>query len=350
MLKQKALLLFLAMLAAAMAVSSHVVAAEWADSVVIGGVAEIEAVFEEGYDGARQGDIVLATVEIGMEAKLNERVSASVLLLYEEDDTPLEVDEGVITLNLTPSGRWYLAGGQMYVPFGVFESHLISDPLTSELGETRESALLVGFESGVVYGSVYVFNGDVGTEEAIEDDEDVIDQMGLNLGVALENNAMSLDLGLSYINNIADADLLSEMLAEGMVEGVDDYVSGLALHGILSIGPLTLIGEYVAADQFNDGELDFDGEGAQPVAANLEAGFGFDWQGREATLAAAYQLSEEAVALELPETRVMLGVAVEVFERTLLSIEYAYDEDYAEEDGGTGETANTLTAQLAVEF
>lgn len=336
--------------AAAAAASPQAMAGEWVDTVAIGGVVEIEASVGENFDGDTHSDIVLATVEIGMEAELNERANASVLLLYEEDDTPLEVDEGVITLNLTSDGRWYLVGGQMYVPFGVFESHMISDPLTLELGETRETALMLGTELGAVYGSVYVFNGDIATTASLEDDEDAVDQLGMILGVVLHNGAVSLDLGLSYINNIADSDLLSDVLDDGMVESVDDYVGAAALHGIISVGALTLIGEYVAADQFDDGELNFNGEGAQPRAGNLEAGVGFDWQGREATVALAYQFTEEALALELPETRIMVAAAVEVFEQTKLSVEYAYDNDYAENEGGTGDSANTLTAQLAVEF
>jgi hypothetical protein len=34
----------------------------------------------------------------------------------------------------------------------------------------------------------------------------------------------------------------------------------------------------------------------------------------------------------------------------LVSLEYAYDEDYDESDGGSGEEAHTLTTQIAMEF
>jgi len=36
-----------------------------------------------------------------------------------------------------------LTAGQLYVPFGAFETGLISDPLTLEIGETRESTVLL---------------------------------------------------------------------------------------------------------------------------------------------------------------------------------------------------------------
>ena len=37
-------------------------------------------------------------------------------------------------------------------------------------------------------------------------------------------------------------------------------------------------------------------------------------------------------------------------DNTALSFEWAHDTDYDVADGGTGENADTLTAQLAVEF
>ena len=44
------------------------------------------------------------------------------------------------------------------------------------------------------------------------------------------------------------------------------------------------------------------------------------------------------------------GLSVAVLDNTSLAFELARDEDYSLADGGTGKSANTLTAQLAVEF
>ncbi len=62
-------------------------------------------------------------------------------------------------------------GGRFTVPFGSYETNMISDPLTLEIGETGEDALMVGFEAAGFYGSFYVFNGDTnegGGDENIE--------------------------------------------------------------------------------------------------------------------------------------------------------------------------------------
>jgi len=62
---------------------------------------------------------------------------------------------GTITLGNMEMFPVYLTAGKMYVPFGNFESNMIQDPVTLEIGETRESAGQVGFEHSGFYGSAY---------------------------------------------------------------------------------------------------------------------------------------------------------------------------------------------------
>ena len=120
---------------------------------------------------------------------------------------------------------------------------------------------------------------------------------------------------------------------------------------MFSSGAFVVIAEYIAAlDDFQATELAFDGRGAEPSAFNVEAGYQFMLAGKDATVAIGYQGTDEAFALDLPETRVVATLSVEVMKNTSVSLEWAHDEDYDESDGGTGESANTATAQLAVEF
>ena len=120
----------------------------------------------------------LATMELGIDAEVNEYVSGHVLFLWEEDDTePIDLDEGFITLSGGDACPGYFSVGKMYVPFGNFESNMVSDPLTLEMGETRESALQAGFDVDGFYGSVFAFNGDI--DEAGEDSH--IDNFGAQL-------------------------------------------------------------------------------------------------------------------------------------------------------------------------
>jgi hypothetical protein len=319
-----------------------------AEHVSFSGLVEVETNFiEDDYEGNDESDISLATVELGIDADLHKYVSGHILLLWEEDETePMDVDEGYFTLGNTEFFPVYFQAGKMYVPFGNFESHMISDPLTLELGETRESAALLGLEYCGFYVSGYAFNGDI--NEVGEDDE--IECFGFNGGYAFENEQFSLDIGGGWINSIGESDVITDAL---LTDELDDYVDGFCAHAIISWSGLTLIGEYVGAnDDFETGELDFRGHGAEPEAWNIELGYTFPVGAREAFVAVAWQGTDEALALELPEDRYMAGVGIEVFAGSgaTLSLEYAHDDDYDENDGGTGNEADMVTMQMALEF
>lgn len=311
--------------------------------VTLSGSLQIETEYNRDYDDTNTSDIVVDELTLGIEAQVHKWVNTQILFLYEEGETPLEIDEAFITLGDLETLPIYLSMGQLYVPFGNFETHMISDPLTLELAEIREKALQVGFETAGFYGSIYGFNG-----STQEDSNDTIDHYGTHLGFAQEHERFSYDIGVGYLNDLGDTFVVSDAL-----EAVDDYdyVGGLGTYLTLNIGPVSLIGEYITAlDPFDAAHLAFNGQGAEPKAWNVEAGLTFDLVGYETTLALGYQATEEALALELPETRILAALSLGLDDHTRVSLEYASDEDYDENDGGTGKDAETVTLQLAVEF
>ena len=318
------------------------------ERVTLSGVVEVEAASAEDFDGNDTSDITLATVALGLDAEITEWVNAHILLLYEEDDTePMDLDEGTITLGNLEKFPLYLNAGKMYVPFGSFESNMISDPLTLELGETRESAALVGFEASSFYGSVYAFNSDINETG----DDDTIASFGANAGYGYENDNMSLDIGADWINNIAAADIFKGHFGDAGITEVQDYPSGLTAHLTLGYGPFLLIGEYLGAlDAFQVDELRFNDTGAEPSAWNIEAAYTREIKGKETTFAVGYQKTDEALALGFPEERILASIGVEIWKYTSLALEYLHDEDYSLADGGTGNDANAATLQLAVVF
>ncbi|GAB6041390.1 LbtU family siderophore porin [Endothiovibrio diazotrophicus] len=328
----------------------------WWQGVEMGGTVEVEASHtdNDGFGGSDASDIAVATVELTIDATVNDWTRANLTLLYEEDDTPLGVDAATITFGNPQVSPIYFTAGHMAVPFGHFDSHMVSDPFTLELGETYETVAQLGFARNGAYGSAWLFNGDQ------DDGEDRINDLGLNLGYAWEGEQLSGDLGFSYTSNLADSDTVSDYLDDNVGLGgtIRDNVAGYGVHATLASGPFSFIGEYVtAADAFDRTEMQFNGGGAEPSAWNLEAGYTFALAGRESTFAVGYQETDEAIALGLPKRRTSLGLSVAMREDTTLSFEWAHDEDYDPGDGdavtgaaGSGEDADTVTVQLAVEF
>jgi hypothetical protein len=319
--------------------------AKWADKITLSGVIEAEANYEDydydnpATDDEDSSDIALATVELGVDVDIIKHVKGHVLFLWEEDDTePVDVDEGFITLDGEDVVPLYLNVGKLYVPFGNFESHFISDPLTLELGETRESALTVGCVSEWMDVSVSAFNGDI--DETGEDNH--IESYVANVSFSVPQELISnfgIAAGVSYISNIADTDGL-----EGETPGqIQDYVDGFnAFLSISFMDKFFLECEYLGAlDEFEAGELSFDGgKKFQPETWNFELAY------------AATDRLEVAVKYEggddlgdfLPEDQYGAAVTYGLFENTSLSLEYLHGEFENDDE------RDLLTTQLAVEF
>ncbi|MGM0425354.1 MAG: LbtU family siderophore porin [Thermodesulfobacteriota bacterium] len=316
------------------------------ERISLSGLLEVEGYYHQDFQDEEESSLEVATAEVGLDADLHDNVSTHILFLWEEGENNdnISVDEAFVSLGNFASCPAYGILGRQYVPFGAFETHMVSDPLSLEMGETQETAALLGFEHQGLYGSGYLFNGDV--EEKGSDSH--LDNFGLSLGYAAELADLELDLQLGYMNNMADTDGISDELDDE----VRDYVDGGFARALLASRGFTFIAEYISAlEDFEENELQFDSDGARPSAWNLELGYSFDFQGRETTLAAAYQGTDQALGLDLPEHRYLAVASMGLFDNlATLSLEYAYDEDYSESKGGTGDEAHTVTTQLAVEF
>ena len=320
----------------------------WFDNLEITGAVEIEASRHDPFEGDATSDVAVATAAIGIGAQVNDWVSAEISLLHEEDDTDLEVDTASMTAG--PSeGAWSVTAGQVYLPFGTFESNMISDPLTLEIGETRETAVQFDVSANGFSGSAFLFNGanDEGGKEEI-------DGFGLAAGYAMEGDERGFALNLGYVNDVGDSDGLEGVIEENLgEEGVyASRVPGWTGSVILRFGAVSLIGEYLSAmDEFQPGEISFgEGRGAEPSAWGVEAGYGFSLGARDATFALAAQGTDQAFNLELPESRWLASLSVDLADGVGGTLEWARDEDYDTTVGGTGSEADTVTAQVAVEF
>ena len=297
------------------------------ENISIGGLIEVEAGFGEVMD-EDESDIALATVEVGLDAEINDKVSGHILLLYEDDGADFTVDEGYITLT-APYGL-SLTAGRMYIPFGVFNSHFISDPLTLELGETQEAALLLTYGTEAFEVSFGVFNGDV--RETGDDDE--IDDIVASLTVTPSEG---ITFGVSYISDIydTDADITGEAEGTGLVS---DIVAGYSAFFSGSFGAISVEAEYLAAAD-DDLDLDGDGSGDEPSTYNLEVAYTVS-----EALEVAVRIAGSDDLAELPEDLIGVALSYGIYESTTLAFEYQTGEFDNDTD------YSMFTAQLAIEF
>ncbi|MEZ4485840.1 MAG: LbtU family siderophore porin [Syntrophotaleaceae bacterium] len=316
-----------------------------AQKVSFSGLVEVEAGYidVESDDPAVDGDesdLVLATVELGIDVDFIKHVSGHVLLLWEEDDTePMDVDEAFIRLDGAEVLPLYLQAGKMYVPFGNFDSHFISDPLTLELGETRESAAIVGYANDLFDLSFGVFNGDIDEEG----DDDHIDSFVASAVYTMPEGVvegLELTGGVSWISNIADSDVLGDEIADGEL---NDKVGGIAAFVSATLNEKwSLIAEYVGAlDAFEAGELNFSGgEKMEPKTWNVELGYAVT---DALEVALRYEGGDDLGDL-LPDSQYGIVASYALFKNTSLALEYLHGEFENDDE------QDLVTAQLAFEF
>lgn len=278
-------------------------------------------------------------MELGIYADIARHVEGHVLLLWEDGFTGVEVDEGYIALDGKDIVPLYLHAGKMYVPFGSFESHFVSDPLTLEIGETNKTAVRAGFANDWLDLSAAFYNGDV---NEIGDEDDHIDGFAGSAVFTLPKGIvpnLGATIGASYISNMGDSDGL-----EGETPGVlQDNVGGFgAFLSLAFMEKYFFEAEYIGAvDHFMPGELTFDnGRRIEPRAWNLEFAF---TPVEKLELGVRYEGSDDMFDF-LPEKQYGAVAGYEIFESTTLSLEYLHGK-FENRDA-----RELITTQLAIEF
>ncbi len=314
------------------------------ERITVSGLVEVEAAAagRKFADGSTDGasDLALATVQLALGVRLTEAVRGDISLLYEEgafgaEDTDLQVDEAAIRF---ASGPWSARVGRQYLPFGVFHSHFISDPLTLELGETRETAALAGYTFGPATLAAFAFNGDA--EKSGE--EDHLRDWGASLVIA---PTPGFELGGSYLSDLADSD----------ADLASDYqrrVGGWSAFAFFEQGEFGASAEFLGAvKSFAAADLDADGNGTgdRPLAWNFEA---FWAPVEQLELAARYEGSSEFAGR--PQRQYGVDLSWSIWDYTTLSLEYLrgeFDHEFnLDADGKTLDRRDLVTAQLAFEF
>ena len=280
-------------------------------ALVISGQVEVELTADS---------IAASTVGLGVSKQVNDMVSTEMSLLYEGATT--DIDTASITI-APQTGGWHITTGQFFLPFGSFNSNMISDPITLEMAETGANALQIGYEDSGFGISAYTAAG-----------ASSLDTMGANINYHYEKDSTKFGIDLGYTTNLGKSAGIS-------ADGVTDAVIGQSIMAMAEMNGFSLVYENIAATTaFTTGALL---TGNMPVVTNIELAYGFDLGGKETTVAVAAQSSEGANDL-FAKTRNLFTFSSMIMQGTSLGLEYKQETDYA----STETTA--ITAKLAVEF
>lgn len=322
--------------------------AEVAKKVDLSGLVEValSTARTKDADGnkANSSDISLATAQLNADAAINQYVNAHLALLYEEDpddsgNNNITLDEAVIGFKGGASWPVYANAGRMYVPFGHFESHFISDPLTLALGETNDTAIVAGYANDIVDLNAGVFKGKVKETGKGDQVNSAVASATFTLPMA-NKDGLAVTGGVSYLANLAASDGLE---AETINGEVAETVGGASAYLSLAYAERFFFDvEYLGAfDSFAGGDLSFvDANNRKPQAWNLEAAAKIV-EGTE--LAVRYGGSDEAGNF-LADQEYGVALLYDIFDNTAITIEYLFQE--FQDDSNNSQA----TMQLAVEF
>ena len=315
----------------------------------IGGTLEIEATNTDTFsaDDSDTSDLSLAKATLYFEAEPHEMVNTYIAGVFKEaNGSGIDLDEAWVKVGETDDMPAYLKAGNFIVPFGAFNTNMLADPLGLSLAETAEFPAQLGYSVGDISGSVYVFNGD--TQEIGEGDH--LNRVGANLAYSTSISGASIDLGLSYINAMGETDTISGALGSATAMSGDNP-GGFGVNAMLQSGPITGIFEYITAiDDFDSGDVAFNGANAQPAAYQFEIGYTTELNEKELVLAATYQYTEESQALSLAEEQYGVAAVYSFLPGVSIGLEYMHQEDYSSTDGGTGFDGHNATLKLIGEW
>jgi len=188
-------------------------------------------------------DLDIGTVELGIEVAFHEYVTGNFILKGEAldtDDDRVFWDEA--TIRIQKEGfPLYFVGGKRGQPFGMFESHLINDPITQDCYEITKTGVTVGYTTDYLDISATIYKGEelmthlVDSEYGFERD---------NRPTYEETDDVS-----SYIGNITisplDTLMVSAYYNSEPGDGDRNETAGISVH--YEIGMVTLDAEYIAA-------------------------------------------------------------------------------------------------------
>jgi hypothetical protein len=278
-------------------------------------------------------------VTLGGVFKPNDKIDFTASALYEEEIdeviTPTEIDQAFVTWHALPEEKLDISAGNQYLPFGKYETAMVHDPLTLDLGEGwNEQTLIAKSKQGNLTATGFLF----AAETTQTDDGSKQDG---NYGVGVSYDTEANHIGLDYIANLGESGGFAD------VNNAAEAVPGISLHGSTQLGRVTLLGEHVTATKsFQAGDLADDDDSltaaAKPSATHIEADIDLN---HDRTLAVAMNKTKDAdEQLSLPEKAygvtyrqpIMKGIegAVELMQAT------GYDDL----------KSKSVTAQVAYEF
>jgi hypothetical protein len=301
----------------------------------------------------------LSTIKFSSDLQLNSWSKIHTLFIYNKTPLPIAptfyFDEAYIDIK-KPESSWGIVAGRKWLPFGAFKSDLIYKPFTKAMGQTNEDHLGVSFTQKELYTSAEFFKPHIPIKST------TALQYNFNTGLKKDSDSFSYEVGTSYLNSIAEAQLFQYNNGFGgfLDHTIQSQVPGISLFTNLKYKKYNLNTSFITAkNPFKKNELSFQHHGAQPASFSLQAGYEFSVKHIPSKFIAFYDESFEALGLLLPKKRA--GIGLNIFPSKHIDTQFQLFNDYGYKKnttaGGMNQTVNgdssirhTAAFQLVLKF
>ncbi len=316
----------------------------------ISGYVEGQANTGNDYTGHSTNDIDLTGAEIKLLPEINQWAMGYLVISYDNNvlkrpysldrtnNSRLYLSRGFLTIGKLNASPFYGTIGQIYLPFGSYNSYMITDPFTKTIGRAKQRPILLGFSKNNFHTEVYGFKGDSYTGSG-----KTVNNWGANIFYKADIDKFGAALGAGYIQNIADSDGMQNTYVSsgfkgfGKNEQLFHQVPAADINADFSYGPFDLIGDYIGSlRSFDMRDLSFNNKGAKVSALQTELDYKLRVFDKPATLAAGYQQSWEALGLNIPEHAFLFTAGISLLKDTIEKLEYRHDINYKSHDSSNG--------------
>ncbi len=338
------------------------------------------------FAGKHLKDLYLYKAEIYNEMAINQWLTGFVALAYDSNtnapgvrdpqhlfNDPVFFDRAFITLGNLYESPFYSTSGLFWAPFGVYNTFMLTPPLTRLMSFTKVTGTLAGYMQNGLSVQLYTYKGNT----ALQDEGNtLVNQMGLNFDYDKKSENADMNIGGGYISNMADANGMQDVKVNNATnkiftgfgsswsnEILEHNAPGMNLHTKLNLGPLNFIGEWNRAlRSFAANNLSFDHHGAKPQAWTVETGWHFSLAGRPNVFALGYGHTSQALALNLAQKRYVATFTTFLWRHTRQKLEFKHELNYPLGSSATGQglpssnthslgkSSNTITVEFSYFF
>ena len=186
-------------------------------------------------------DTALSLFQLTANIDLPDDIRGHTVLLWEpESSESLDLDEATLRVGGVENNPWYVEGGKRYIPFGAFNTHFVSRPLSLQLAATHETTLLGGYTTRALTLQAGIFNGAL--DRDMTDFEDGLDDIFASL---TWTPSPAFEAGMSWTSDFGESDMIQQSL---FFEAIGyKRASGIGATLSASLGPVHIDAEVVAA-------------------------------------------------------------------------------------------------------